>query len=479
VVAATAPIAYNPGTQTLSCNTASASQPGCLSAADYAKFDGTSDPMVSLPATCTVGHSRLLQLDALTTPAECKCTATNIWSCPSVMLGMTQLNDNSQMTNGGGFVSSSFDAGYHWTQLFNGTPIESPSTGGGFGDLVNFNGMWYGVRGTASSGYGVIIGSATPFVPSSWQQVGTYNFDGGGWTTNLVWQPQMFIENGDGAIYIIAACDRNHPDEGAQGNNICYTKSQNGTVGSSWGNAGVLGGNLSLINAIDPYLVRTGNTCHLWLHVSGDNPIAHYSSPAPCIPGSYNLVYQYNHAGEWGRDACTEGPGVVCIENAPNSTCSQWQLNFTDCSTQMLSIVRTSDNAWKTGKGNWTAPYNPTRLDQADASNILPRRWGGATVSQVAAVAAQQPYQMRGTTATITGATLAAGQCVSGTVPVDGALPGMPVQVSTSDGSDLGGGYQVKARVSAADVVTLSVCAITTGTPASKAYNVVVQRGVQ
>jgi hypothetical protein len=50
------------------------------------------------------------------------------------------------------------------------------------------------------------------------------------------------------------------------------------------------------------------------------------------------------------------------------------------------------------------------------------------------------------------------------------AIVGMPVIVSTIDGSDLGGTFNVRASVTSKDTVTVYICG--TGQPPSKAYNV-------
>jgi hypothetical protein len=74
-----------------------------------------------------------------------------------------------------------------------------------------------------------------------------------------------------------------------------------------------------------------------------------------------------------------------------------------------------------------------------------------------------------GTTSTIRGTSLS-NTCDSGTAAVPGAKPGMPVNVSTVDGSDVGGAFNLRASVTSTNTVTVFVCG--TGTPPSKAYNV-------
>lgn len=76
---------------------------------------------------------------------------------------------------------------------------------------------------------------------------------------------------------------------------------------------------------------------------------------------------------------------------------------------------------------------------------------------------------LTGTTGTITGTALTAS-CDSGTATVTGATVGHTVGVSTTDGTDIGGAFNIRASVTASNTVTVYVCG--TGTPGSKAYNV-------
>lgn len=75
-----------------------------------------------------------------------------------------------------------------------------------------------------------------------------------------------------------------------------------------------------------------------------------------------------------------------------------------------------------------------------------------------------------GTTSSIGGSALTAGNCSSGTVTVAGAAPGMPVTVSTSNGTFLGGSFNLQASVTSANTVTVNVCAVVAGTPTAETY---------
>lgn len=78
---------------------------------------------------------------------------------------------------------------------------------------------------------------------------------------------------------------------------------------------------------------------------------------------------------------------------------------------------------------------------------------------------------LSGTSAPIGGSALTAGQCASGTVTVTGAMTSM-VAMASPAGTDAGDAFGVRAYVSSANTVTVKVCAVVAGTPASVAYNV-------
>jgi hypothetical protein len=77
---------------------------------------------------------------------------------------------------------------------------------------------------------------------------------------------------------------------------------------------------------------------------------------------------------------------------------------------------------------------------------------------------------LAGTTASIGGASLAAGACTSGTVNVTGATTSMAV-VATPVAYP-GDGMDWRTYVSSSGVVTVKVCAVIAGTPTASAYNV-------
>ncbi|MHB1952141.1 MAG: beta strand repeat-containing protein [Sulfobacillus sp.] len=96
---------------------------------------------------------------------------------------------------------------------------------------------------------------------------------------------------------------------------------------------------------------------------------------------------------------------------------------------------------------------------------------GGTSVTSGAVYLAFGGGPLSGTTGTITGTALSAS-CDSGTATVAGAVVGHTVSVSSTTGADVGGAFNLRASVTAANTVTVYICG--TGTPASLAYNVTV-----
>ncbi len=86
---------------------------------------------------------------------------------------------------------------------------------------------------------------------------------------------------------------------------------------------------------------------------------------------------------------------------------------------------------------------------------------------------------LRGTTGRIGGAPLAVGSCATGTAQIAGATPAMvPTTVAAVKGApgfSARGAFQVNAQVTAADTVTVNVCAILAGTPVTSSYIIVLQ----
>jgi len=85
-----------------------------------------------------------------------------------------------------------------------------------------------------------------------------------------------------------------------------------------------------------------------------------------------------------------------------------------------------------------------------------------------------QGFSLTGATGSIGGSQLQAGQCASGTATVSGADTSMTAVASPSSNplADSNHGLSIWAFVSAANTVTVEVCAVVTTTPISTTYNV-------
>ena len=79
---------------------------------------------------------------------------------------------------------------------------------------------------------------------------------------------------------------------------------------------------------------------------------------------------------------------------------------------------------------------------------------------------------LSGTSGSIGGSALTAGQCASGTATVAGATTSMAVAVSPAGGNNPGTSFYWQGYVSSAGTVTVRVCALVAGTPTATTYNV-------
>jgi len=82
------------------------------------------------------------------------------------------------------------------------------------------------------------------------------------------------------------------------------------------------------------------------------------------------------------------------------------------------------------------------------------------------------PYMQQATTGSVGGSALTAGTCAIGTAALGIAATGHPAFAAASDGT-VQGNYMVQATTNGM-TVTVSICAITAGTPTPKTYNVTV-----
>lgn len=124
------------------------------------------------------------------------------------------------------------------------------------------------------------------------------------------------------------------------------------------------------------------------------------------------------------------------------------------------------------GNRNTSSPQNLTVTWYGDAANV-PNLLPPDTLGTTTRTNTQPAGFLTGTTGSIGGSALAAGACSTGTVgALIGAASGMGATATPA--ADPGANYYNKALVTAANTVTVSVCAVTAGTPAATTYRVVV-----
>lgn len=94
------------------------------------------------------------------------------------------------------------------------------------------------------------------------------------------------------------------------------------------------------------------------------------------------------------------------------------------------------------------------------------------TVDQATWTTVQNSVPLTATTASLGGGLLSAGACASNTTTVTGATTTMAVQVTPATTTDIGSLALWKGFVSAANTVTVEVCAVVVGTPIATPYNI-------
>lgn len=126
------------------------------------------------------------------------------------------------------------------------------------------------------------------------------------------------------------------------------------------------------------------------------------------------------------------------------------------------------------GEIKWD-PATGTLLTTNISANLV----GTGTRGGAAPAAAPALRALRGTTGPIGGAPLGMGTCATGTASIQGATPSMvPVTVASATGApgfSPNGAFQVSAQVTAANTVTVSVCAVIAGTPRPSTYVVALE----
>jgi hypothetical protein len=143
--------------------------------------------------------------------------------------------------------------------------------------------------------------------------------------------------------------------------------------------------------------------------------------------------------------------------------------------------VQLSDNTGTSGNlTKWDVNGNVTNGPAiAGAGAAVPTGPSTSTTNDVVCYAdtsgtlkdCSKALPLSGTTGSIGGSALTAGQCASGTATINGATAGMLGSAAATDGT-YQSGYIVQTLGTASNTATVYVCAIVAGTPTAKTYNV-------
>ena len=277
-----------------------------------------------------------------------------------------------------------------------------------------------------------------------------------------------------------------------------------GTLGTGWGNSGDCSGAFTCVYtrtsataAVGTYSQEINVTANSSATGGGEANIKSTSTFAVVAGQAYTVQMWARTDGAtganvfWNIAATGGGPPSYCINSILNAALSTtWQLfNFkcTISTTDPAAFIRLGgiwpgNTGVNAGIGAIYIDDFVMALDQplppaSILSSIGAYSLGPATTAELTTTINGVPCEIGstcalllfGTTGTITGTSLSA-TCDSGTASVTGATVGHAVGVSATDGTDVGGAFDLRASVTSANTVTVYVCG--TGTPASKAYNV-------
>ena len=162
----------------------------------------------------------------------------------------------------------------------------------------------------------------------------------------------------------------------------------------------------------------------------------------------------------WGATKALAGSGAG-VTTGPNTSTNNAVAIFSGTSGQLADSTKPLAGL---GAGVTTGPTTGTTVDH------LVTYTGGNGQTKDSGITIQAVTPMVGTTPSIGGSALTAGQCASGTVGVANATTTMAVVVSPT--TYPGDGMAWRGYVSAAGTVTVKVCAEIAGTSAASTYNV-------
>jgi len=173
----------------------------------------------------------------------------------------------------------------------------------------------------------------------------------------------------------------------------------------------------------------------------------------------------YTHTGSlqgiWGRSAANQfyfqDTTVTRLLFEPATSTGRTQLAASSTGYVGINLQPLSGTGGIQFGSGGASPTTVASISSAGALTVASCTGCGGT-----------PY-LSGATSAITGTALTA-TCDTGTTTVTGAVVGQPVAVGTTDGTDLGGAFYLRASVTSSNTVTVYVCG--TGTPSTKSYNV-------
>jgi hypothetical protein len=211
---------------------------------------------------------------------------------------------------------------------------------------------------------------------------------------------------------------------------------------------------------------------------TGTNPNLTGADKPPVTGGT--TVKDFSSWGSVKVSGLTLVNGFQGVPISPVATATAGNNSNSNTLTQNVSYWSSAGAA--TGASfNWTAQLSsatsatPNIIERGACANAP----GGCIVGLDTTTKVQLPATvtvggaalnliLSGTTSTIGGTALAAGSCASGTATVTGAAVGMAVALGTYEGDS----FRASGYVSAANTVTVKVCAFVAGTPTAQTYSV-------
>jgi hypothetical protein len=200
-------------------------------------------------------------------------------------------------------------------------------------------------------------------------------------------------------------------------------------------------------------------------NISGNAATATTASACPTCTGgvfiqTLNTDYNVTSADKAKLIRMTPSANNVTLNLPATPPSSSWWIVVQSVNLQGFTTSINSNGANLDG-----SPTSTTPVTVPQGQNMM--LWTSGT--SYYSVRFTAPYTA--TTGNIGGSSLAAGACASGTVTIAGVVTGQTGTATASDGTTQDN-YVIKVYGSAANTATVKVCAITSGTPTTKTYNV-------